>query len=130
MGLIRKVLGPRSKYDGSLPYTYVAKVRAVEESDEFFLHYFADTICGLIEYLAETGVAPEATELFGAYSKEDITIPTECCIDRDGEWLRRPDICRSLEDRYRDTPEDRFKGHIERGECSFEDRNRRGAGPY
>jgi len=26
MGMIRKIIGPKSKYDKSIPYTYMAKV--------------------------------------------------------------------------------------------------------
>ncbi len=53
MGIIRKFLGPKSKYNKSLPYTYMAKVPIIEGDDELFSHYFADTICGLVEYLAK-----------------------------------------------------------------------------
>ena len=51
MSIIEKIIGPRSKYDKSLPYTYMARVPVIEGDEELFSHYFADTICGLIEYL-------------------------------------------------------------------------------
>ena len=55
----RKILGPRSKYDDTLPYTYMARVPAIEGDDELFSYYFADTICGLIEYLYENDIKQE-----------------------------------------------------------------------
>jgi hypothetical protein len=130
MNVIRKILGPRSKYDKSLPFTYYAQIPAIEGDEEFFLYYFSDTVCGLIERLDATNVSPDGVRLYGAYSQGDIPIDTESCTTADGKWLRRPDICRSLEDRYRKTLEKRYKGHVEKGECAFEDRDRRGGGPY
>lgn len=56
MDIVRKVLGPVSKYNKTLPYTYMAKVPIIEGDDELFAYYFADTICGLIEYLVEKNI--------------------------------------------------------------------------
>ncbi len=126
----RKIFGPRSKYDDTLPYTYMAKVRAIEGDDELFSYYFADTICGLIKYLHENDFKSEEVELYGLYQKKDILLEKKYCISGRGEWLRRPEICRSLEQQYNKTLEEQFKGHIEKNECSFEDRDRKGSGPY
>ena len=130
MGVLKKVFGPRSKYDRSLPYTYYAKVPAIEGDEDVFIHYFADTVCGLIEYLDENGVAPDTVRLYGAGLEEDLPLDTESCTTPDGKWLKRPDICRSLEERYKKTLEKRCKGHVDKEECSFEDRDREGGGPY
>ena len=59
MNIIKKIIGPRSKYDRSLPYTYMARVPVIEGDDELFSHYFADTICGLVEYLDKNDIKPD-----------------------------------------------------------------------
>jgi hypothetical protein len=130
MGVLKKVFGPKSKYDRSLPYTYYAKVPAIDGDDDVFIHYFADTVCGLIEYLDESGVTPGTARLYGAGVKEDLPLDAEACTTKDGKWLKRPEICRSLEDRYKKTLEKRYKGHVDKGKCSFEDRSREGGGPF
>ena len=130
MGLVRKILGPRSKYDKSLPYTYYAKVPAVEGDDQYFNYYFSDTICGLIERLDKDGISPDRVRIFGARSPEDVPIDTASCTTPEGKWLHRPEICRSLEERYKETREDRYKGHIEKDVCAFDDRDREGGGPF
>lgn len=130
MSITSKVFGPTSKYDKSLPYTYVARVPAVEGDDELHNDYFADTICGLIEYLDENGVEPRDAELYGLYREREIHLDKKYCLDADGHWLQRPGICRSLEQHYGETLELQYKGHVEDGECSYEDRERQGDGPY
>ena len=130
MGIIRKVLGPKSKYNSTLPYTYIAKVAVIEGDDNLFNHYFADTICGLIEYLQERGIKPEEVELSGCYRDKEIPIDKKYCLSETGDWLKRPDICHSLETHYKESMEEQYKGHVELGECSFEDRDREGSGPY
>lgn len=130
MDVLRKALGPLSKYDRSLPYTYMAKSPIVEGDEEVFSYYFADTICGLIEYLDQKKIAPAEVELYGLYLKQEILLEKEYCIAPSGKWLKRPEICHSLERHYKETLEERYRGHIEIGECSFEDRDRQGSGPY
>ena len=100
----------------------MARVPVIEGDDELFSYYFADAICGLVEQLDKNDIKPEEVELFGLYLKKEIPLEKKYCIAKDGNWLQRPNICRSLEDRY--------KGHIEKDECSFEDRERAGGGPY
>jgi hypothetical protein len=128
MGLIRKVLGPHSKYDKSLPYTYMAKVAVIPGEDDEFSYFYADTICGLVEYLDERDIGPEEVELFGIYQKQEIPIETVHLISGSNKWLKRPDICRSLEKTYQETREERYKGHVEKDECAFDDRDRKGRG--
>ena len=130
MGIIRKFIGPKSKYSKELPYTYLAKVPRFEGDNELFAYYYADTICGLIEYLAENKIEPANVELFGVYREDEIPLDTKLCIDKINNWLKRPEICRSLESHFKKTLENKYKGHIEIGECSFEDRERKGSGPY
>ena len=75
MGKTRKILGPLSKYDKSLPYTYTAEVQAIEGDDELVSHYFADTICGLVEYLDKNDIKPEDVKLFGLYLSRNVYAP-------------------------------------------------------
>jgi len=56
MGIINKIIGPISKYDDSIPYTYIAKVKILERDDNLVNHYFSDTICGLVEYLSSNNI--------------------------------------------------------------------------
>jgi hypothetical protein len=128
MNFIKKLVGPLSKYDKSLPYTYMAKVSAIEGIEELYSYYFADTICGLIEYLDNHDIGPNTVELFGLYQKREIHLEKGLCLTEDREWLDRPEICHSLETHYKDTLEERYKGHVEKDTCLFEDRNRKGRG--
>lgn len=130
MGIIKKFTGPSSKYDKSIPYTYIAKVKILDRDDDLVNHYFSDTICGLIEYLSENNILPEDVELAGCYKNKEVSIDKKYCISEEGRWLERPQICHSLEEHYKQTMEEQYKGHVELGECSYEDRNRDGSGPY
>ncbi|MBN1446465.1 MAG: hypothetical protein JXA28_00940 [Bacteroidetes bacterium] len=130
MSLKSTLFGPTSRYDASLPYTYVARVPAIEGDTELHNDYFADTICGLIEYLDTNDISPDDVEIFGLYQDREIPLDKQYCLDTDGCWLTRPQICRSLEEHYRDTLELQYKGHVEDGDCSYDDRERKGSGPY
>jgi hypothetical protein len=131
MGVVRKFLGPRSKYDKSLPHAYEARVDVLSGrgTEPMFNHYFSDTICGLIEYLDENGIKPADVQLFGVYRKTQIPLETRPCTDDSGAWLSRPELCRSLEEHFQNTLLERYKGHVEKGECSYEDRDRDSIGP-
>ena len=124
MGIVRKVLGPLSKYDKSLPYTYMAKVTIIEGDDELANYYFADTICGLVEHLDKNLVKPEEVQLWGCYLKKEISLDNKPLLTEDGEWLQRPELCRKLESYYQKTMDDRYKGHEAHSDCSFDDRSR------
>ena len=124
MGIVRKVLGPLSKYDKSLPYTYMAKVTVLEGDDEIANYYFADTICGLVEHLDKNQVKPEEVQLFGCYLKKEIPLDNDPLLTEDGKWLQRPELCRKLEGHYQKTMDDRYKGHEAHSDCSFDDRDR------
>ena len=122
MPIVRKMLGAKSKYDKSLPYTYMARVPVIEGEKDLYNFYYADTICGLIEYLAENEISPQETELFGLFRKEEIPMKKSHFLSGKGKWLRRPQICRTLEAHY--------KGLVEHDTCAFDDRERQGSGPY
>jgi hypothetical protein len=108
----------------------MARVPALEGDKDLYNFYFADTICGLIEYLEKQDISPKETEVLGLYNQEEIPLAIECCISEDGKWLSRPEICRSLENQYKNTLEEKYKGHVEIGSCSYEDRDREGSGPF
>ena len=124
MGIVRKVLGPLSKYDKSLPYTYMAKITLLEGNDELANYYFADTICGLVEHLDKNNIEPDEVELFGCYLKKEIPLDNDPLLTEDGKWLQRPELCRKLESHYKKTMDDRYKGHEAHSDCSFDDRSR------
>jgi len=122
---------PRSKQDRSLPYTYEAWVDILqgEGSQPVQDHYFSDTLCGLVEYLAENEILPDHVQLYGLYEGELTRLDTAVCTDADGAWLSRPTLCRALEQHHAHTHEECYRGHVERGHCLFEDRDRQGEGP-
>jgi len=120
MSLFEKILGPKSKYDKSLPYTYEARIRLFEGSEEYN-SYFADTICGLVEYLHRNGIKPDEVQIIEVYQKQEFPIDTMLFATHDGKWLFKPDLCRSFEEHY--------KGHIQDNTCTFKDRDGKGCGP-
>ncbi|PLX29191.1 MAG: hypothetical protein C0600_08795 [Ignavibacteria bacterium] len=129
MSIKEKLFGPKSKYDSTIPYTYVARVRIIE-GDDAHIDYFADTICGLIDHLDDKDINPEEVRIFGLYRDHEIELDVKFCVAEGGGWLERPGICHSLEQRYHETLETQYKGHVEEGECSYEDREREGSGPF
>ncbi len=131
MQLIKKILGPKSKYDRTLPFTYYAITNQEFGHAEFEQQFFADTICGLVSYLEEKNIAPEVVNLYGAYvDGNDKPLAVESCLDNNGKWLGRPDICSSMEACYKKTKNDCYRGHRRKGRCNFDDRNRAGSGPF
>jgi len=117
---VKRLLGPKSKYDNTIPYTYEARV-AVLEWSEAYNSYYSDTICGLIEYLREKNIRPEQVKLYEIYQDHETRLETSYCIDHHELWLAKPKLCMSLKEHY--------KGHIENGHCSFQDRGRGAIGP-
>jgi hypothetical protein len=124
MSILRKFFGPRSKYIKEIPYTYEARVDELhgQAEEPIYSYYYADTICGLLEYLKKNEVVPEDVEIFEVYQKEDQRVRINFCVSKRKEWLERPRICKSLHDHY--------IGHIDEDHCAYRDRNRRGSGPY
>jgi hypothetical protein len=131
MNLARKILGPKSKYDQTLPFTYYAVAHREIGFEEFTQQYYADTICGLVRYLDKKNIPPEAVNLYGAYANgKDQELEISSCLDQNGNWLYRPDICESMETCYKNTKNDCYRGHFRKGRCNFDDRSRAGSGPY
>jgi len=126
MNIIRKFLGPKSKYDKSIPYTYLAEMAAIPGDDDLYSYFFSDTICGLIEYLDENRIGPDDVEIRGVYQNKEIKLDSRYCTDENGKWLTRPNICKSLEAHFKETLEFQYKGHLEAGDCSYDDRDRQG----
>ena len=124
MGIVRKILGPLSKYDKTLPYTYMAKVTIIEDDDDLSNYYFADTICGLVEHLDKNNIEPDEVELLGCYLNKEIPLNNAPLLTEDGKWLQRPELWRKLEGHYQKTMDDRYKGHEAHSDCSFDDRSR------
>lgn len=124
LNVLRGFLGPKSKYDPSLPYTYMAKINMLSgsEFEPLYIDCFADTLCGLVEYLKKYEINADEVELFEVTSHEERMIKKELCLNDKNEWLSRPEICHSLEGRY--------KGHINEKCCSFRDRDRQGEGLF
>jgi len=120
MNLVREVLGPRSKYDKSLPYTYEARVPIFEGSEEFNA-YVADTICGLVEHLSANDIAPDEVQIFEVYEQGERPVEVALFASADNQWLFKPDLCESFKTHY--------PGHIEGGHCTFEDRDDTCEGP-
>lgn len=120
MGIRERILGPKSKYDRSLPYTYEARVRLFDDGDEY-KSYFADTICGLVEYLDRNRVQPDEVTIYEVYRERELPIDARFFTTPNHAWLYKPDICRAFEQHY--------PGHIWNKTCSFRDRDRRGVGP-
>ena len=122
---------PQSKRDQTLPYTYEGWVDILDGqgTEPVYDHYFSDTLCGLIEYLTEKGFEPSRVKLYGDYHGRQNLLDNALVSNENGRWLRRPALCRALEEHYEHTHEECYKGHVERGQCSFEDRDRQGSGP-
>ncbi len=114
MTWVKTLLGPKSKYDHSIPYTYEARVSVAEWSDAYN-SYFSDTICGLVNYLHEKNIRPNQVSLFEIYQDHEAPLETCYCIDTRDWWLARRSLCQSLKEHY--------KEHIQDGHCSFEDRS-------
>lgn len=120
MKLFEKLLGPKSKYDKTIPYTYEARIRIIEGGDEFN-SYFSDTICGLVEYLHQHDIKPDEVQIIEVYQERELPLEVTLFTTPNHQWLFKPDICRSLEGHYH--------GHIQAHSCSFNDRNCQGSGP-
>lgn len=120
MSLFRKILGPKSKYDKSLPYTYEARVQIIE-GDKEYNSYFSDTVCGLIEHLHQKGIMPDQVRIFEVFQGEAFPIEAKLYTSPDNNWIFKPEVCESFKEHY--------PGHIHEGSCSFEDRDRKVSGP-
>ena len=120
MGIIREVIGPKSKYEKDIPYTYEARIEIIEGSGEY-KSYLADTICALVEYLENNDVDPQEVTISEIFNKEEKELEIKYCISNEGKWLSRSELCESFKNRY--------PGHIDETGCTFEDRDQEVSGP-
>lgn len=121
MSILEKVLGPKSKYDHRLPYTYEARV-AETGVPGMTASYVSDTLCGLLERLGEEKVGPDEATILEIRPEGEFPVLLEHCLGPDGAWLRRPEACRSFETHY--------AGHEKHGRCCYRDRSRAADGPF
>lgn len=121
MSVLRRVLGPASKYDHRLPYTYEARVPVAGVAGMTHA-YVSDTLCGLLERLGEEEVEPGEATILEIRPEGELPVRVEHCTGEDGRWLRRPEACRSFEAHY--------AGHVEKGRCCYRDRSRAADGPF
>ena len=120
MSVLDKLLGPQSKYDKGLPYTYEARISIVD-GDEEYNSYMSDTICGLVKYLHENSIGPLEVDVYEVYTDREKIIPKELYVSKQGIWLQRKELCESFKHYY--------EGHIYEDGCTFQDRNCKGTGP-
>ena len=120
MGIVQKILGPKSKYDHSLPYTYEAREPVLDDGNTCN-SYLSDTICGLIEYLNKHDISAGDVQIYEVYQDNEFPIDISLCVNKENNWLTKPELCVSFKEHY--------KGHIEDGKCSFRDRDRSCSGP-
>jgi hypothetical protein len=121
MSVLRHVLGPKSKYDHRLPYTYEAKVLVTGVAG-MSQSWVCDTLCGLLEKLADERAAPGEVTIREIRPEGEVPILVEHCLAADGTWLRRPAACRMFEALY--------AGHEKSGRCCYRDRSRHADGPF
>ncbi len=121
MTVLERILGPASKYDRRLPFTYEAKV-SVPGVEGMVQHYLDDTLCGLLEALDAAGASPEEARIVEVRPEGEFPVLNEHCTGPDGKWLRRPEACRSFRAHY--------AGHTDDGPCCYVDRSREAAGPF
>lgn len=109
-----KVLGPLSKYDKALPYTYVARRPIFDGADEYVC-YLADTVCQLIGELHALGLEAGEVEIFEVYQKVETPLARHFYSDDAGRWIRRPMLCSVFSERYPQRP-------CNEVQCAFRDR--------
>lgn len=131
MGILDRIRRRRDEANHDLPYTYEARVDILEGRGQGAIddHYFSTTICGLVEILVDAGVPSTHATLYGVRRRSRLALDHSLLTKSDGSWREPPELCHVLEERFDQTKDDLYRGHVEHGECSFEDRERRGEGP-
>ena len=126
MSLLNSLSGPKSKHKKHLPYTYEAQIDRLNGlgSKEDLTYFYADTLCALIHYLDEQNIEPKNVRLIAFFKDEEIPIDTQP-MTKDHKWLKRPALCRSLEQHYQATQLKEYVGHEMHSDCEFSDRDRR-----
>jgi hypothetical protein len=121
MNVLGRILGPESKYDRRLPYTYEARV-TVAGVEGMTQSYIGDTLCSVLERLAVERIRPEEVTILEIRPEGEFPVLLEHCTDASGQWLRRPEACKSFQAHY--------AGHVEDGRCCYRDRSREVEGPF
>ena len=116
MDLIKKIIGPKSKYDKDLPYTYEAKVASWDGADEYN-SYFADTICGIIAHLNKQNIRPVDAWIFEIYENQETELDVASYSYSEKDWFKHNDICQSF-------CKKQYPGHVTLTDCSFSDRDK------
>jgi hypothetical protein len=131
MEVINSVVGPRTKRNTCLPYTFEARVDilAGHGHQPVFNHYYSSTICGLISHLDSLGFFPRDVELFGAFRGRQTGMAMQLFTTQEGRWVQRPELCGVLEKHFKISREECYRGHAQEGPCCFEDRDRECFGP-
>ena len=119
MTLLDKIVGPRSKYNDDIPYTYEARVKILD--GEEYNSFYADTICALVEFIENKKIKPDGVDLYEIFKDRENKLCRDYCVGEDGAWLSRKQLCVSFTERY--------PGHIHADCCTFEDRERDVEGP-
>ncbi len=114
MNIVRKFLGPKSKYEADIPYTYEARVKYIDSEHEYN-SYLADTICGLVAYLDEKGYQPDEVSIYEIFNDVEKELNISLCLSPSGNWLTKDELCEAFKSHY--------AGHIFDGGCTFEDRD-------
>ena len=122
MGIIKKVIGAHSKYDKTLPYSYMAKHYIIDGNEDLCQYYYGDTICSLLEHLTKHDIKPSETDLYSLYNNYKVKLDKKICSANEDKWLLKPLLCVELEKHYQKTKDELYKGHVAAGDCSFEDR--------
>jgi len=125
MGIVKSVIGPKSKYEQGIPYTYEARIDPLDglgdDSDKQF--YYSDTLCGLIHYLDENQIAPKDVTLIVLFNDEEIEIDPGPMMQEE-RWLKRPRLCRSLENHFQNSNQKEYIGHEKHSDCTYTDRDK------
>ena len=131
MSILRKWLGPPSRYQRDIPHTYEARTDALrgQGTTPEIQSTFCETLCGLVEVLGARGFDPDEVEVFAVFHHQTVPLDISMLCDVAGRWMVRPSLCRALEQLYEATGDDRYRGHVEASACRYEDRSRRGIGP-
>ncbi|MDH5190594.1 MAG: hypothetical protein OEW89_05030 [Gammaproteobacteria bacterium] len=120
MGIIRELIGPKSKYEKDIPFTYEARINIID-GEEDCKSYLADTICALVEYLDKNNIQPDEVKIYEIFQQEEKELETGFCISKEGNWLSRSELCQSFKEHY--------PGRIDDNGCVFEDREHDVSGP-
>lgn len=120
MGLIREFIGPKSKYEKDIPYTYEARINIMEGEEEY-KSYLADTICALVGHLDKNNIKPDEVKIYEVFQEKEKELGIEFCTSKEGNWLTRSELCESFKKHY--------PGHIDESGCTFEDREHDITGP-